>query len=572
MKGIGASPGIVIGKAVIYWKDQIDILREYVENPDSEVERFRVALELSVEEIQETYSRFIKRVGPREAVLFQAHRTMARDPDFVGQIERMILDEGINAEWAVKQVSDDLIQLFDHMEGDHMKVRSDGVRNISDRVIKLLLHVGGTDISNLREDAIIVARRFAPADMAQIDRERTIGLVSEEGSRASHSAIIARTLEIPAVVSAAHILDEVENGDTLILDGESGMVLVRPDDETIEKYKGLKERYETFKKSLETVRGERTRTLDGVDIILGANIGSPVDLDDVLRNDGESIGLYRTESLYLDSDHFPTEETQFLAYRAVVEPMAGRPVTIRTLDVGGDKNLDYLAVPEEKNPFLGYRAIRICLDRPEVFKVQLRAMLRASAFGQVRILLPMISSLEELRSAKAILEEARAELREENLPFGDVQTGIMVEVPSTAILSDHFAPEVDFFSIGTNDLIQYTVAADRENEKLAPLYSQYHPAVLRLIRTVIDNGRASGVPVAMCGESAGDPKLIPVLLGLGLSEFSMNPSSILQARWILRNISRKDLASAADEALSLGTAREVEDYCAGLLVALKLVH
>lgn len=571
MKGIGASPGIAIGRVVIHWKEQIDILREFVEEPERELERFQTALEFAGEQIRETYSRVLESVGPGEAAIFKSHGLMLKDPDFVGQIERMILDGSVNAEWAVKQVADSLIQIFESMDNDYMKARSDDVKDISDRVIKLLLQVGGIDLSNLREPSIIVARELTPSDISQMNREMTLGMVSETGGKTSHTAILARTLEIPAVMGVKKLLDEVENDDLMIIDGETGQVFVNPDGETVERYRERLGRYECFRKSLTEVRGMKTVTLDGVDIELEANVASPKDLDDVFKNDGEGVGLYRTEFLYFDSSLLPPEETQFEQYRDVVEAMKGRPVVIRTLDIGGDKKLDYLSIPEEQNPFLGYRAIRLCLDRQEIFKVQLRAILRASAYGRVRILFPMISSLEELRSAKAILEETKEDLRSRGVPFDEsVQSGIMVEVPSAAILSDHFARETDFFSIGTNDLIQYVVAVDRGNEKLSHLYSQYHPAVLRLIKMVLDNGKAAGIRVGMCGESAGDPKLIPILLGMGLTEFSMNPSSILQARWILRNLRKSDLEEAALKALSLATAEEVEEYCSGLLQTLSL--
>lgn len=571
MKGIGASPGIAVGRVVIHWKEQIDILREFVEEPEREIGRFRTAMEFAGEQIRETYSRVLESVGPGEAAIFKSHGLMLRDPDFVGQIERMILDESINAEWAVKTVADNLIQIFESMGNDYMKARSDDVKDISDRVLKLLLQVGGVDLSNLGEKSVVVAREITPSDISQLDRDNTLGIISETGGKSSHSAILARTLEIPAVMGVRDILDYVENGDLIIVDGETGLVFINPDEETVARYEDLLAKYECFKKSLSDIRGMSTVTLDGVEIELAANVASPKDLDDVFKNDGEAIGLYRTEFLYLDSSLLPPEDLQFEDYKNVVEAMEGRPVIIRTLDIGGDKKLDYLAIPEEENPFLGYRAIRLCLDRQEIFKVQLRAILRASAFGCVRILFPMISSLEELREAKKILEETKEELRTEGIPFDEsVQSGIMVEVPSAAILSDYFAKEVDFFSIGTNDLIQYTVAVDRGNEKLSHLYSQYHPAVLRLIKTVIDNGREAGIWVGMCGESAGDPKLIPVLLGMGLKEFSMTASSILQARWIIRNLRKSDLEQAAEKVLSLPTAEDVEHYCTSLLQSLNL--
>jgi phosphotransferase system enzyme I (PtsI) len=571
MKGYGVSPGIAIGRAVIHWKEQIDIIQEYVEDPERELVRFRTALEFAGEQMEDTHAKILGTMSPGESAVFKSHGTMLKDPDFVGRIEGIILDRGVNAEWAVKCVADSLIQIFESMNNDYMKARSDDVKDISDRVIKLLLQVGGIDLSSLPEPSIIIAGELTPSDISQMDREMTLGMASEKGGRTSHTAILARTLEIPAVMGVRGLMDEVENGDLIIIDGEAGLVLVNPGEKTEEDYRERLKQYRRFRENLSEIAGLRTVTLDGVPIELEANVASPKDLDDVFSNDGEGIGLYRTEFLYFDSSLLPPEEVQFEQYRHVVEAMQDRPVVIRTMDIGGDKKLDYLSIPEEQNPFLGYRAIRLCLDRQEIFKVQLRAILRASAFGNVRILFPMISCLEELRAAKAILEETKEELRSQKTPFDEsVQSGIMVEVPSAAIMSDHFARETDFFSIGTNDLIQYTAAVDRGNEKLSHLYSQYHPAVLRLIKTVIDNGRAAGIPVGMCGESAGDPKLIPILLGMGLTEFSMNPSSILQARWIIRNLRKGELEKAAREALSLGTAEEVEEYCAKLLKSLDL--
>ena len=571
MKGYGVSPGIAIGRAVIHWKEQIDILQEYVEDPERELVRFRTALEFAGEQIAETHDRVLQNMSPGESSVFKSYGAMSKDPDFVGRIERIILDRGVNAEWAVKCVADSLIQIFESMNNDYMKARSDDVKDISDRVIKLLLQVGGFDLSSLSAPSIIIARELSPSDISQMDREFTIGMASEMGGRTSHTAILARTLEIPTVMNVKGLMDAVENDDLIIIDGEAGTVLINPDEETVADYEERLKQYDRFRESLSEIVGLKTVTLDGVHIDLEANVASPKDLDDVFSNDGEGIGLYRTEFLYFDSTLLPPEEVQFEQYRHVVEAMLDRPVVIRTMDIGGDKKLDYLSIPEEQNPFLGYRAIRLCLDRQEIFKVQLRAILRASIYGHVRILFPMISSLEELREAKALLEETKEELSSQKIPFDrGIQSGIMVEVPSAAILSDHFARETDFFSIGTNDLIQYVTAVDRGNEKLAHLYSQYHPAVLRLIKTVIDNGRKAGIPVGMCGESAGDLKLIPILLGMGLTEFSMNPSSILQARWIIRSLRKSDLEAAAEKALSLGTADEVEEYCAQLLKSLDL--
>ena len=394
-----------------------------------------------------------------------------------------------------------------------------------------------------------------------MDKDKVIGIVTELGGRTSHTSIMARSLEIPAVAGVKDITNIAKNGDFMIVDGSKGIVLINPSQDEVEFYQREKEKYEEFKQQTRQMKGKESISKDGVKVEIAANIGTPKDVDNVIENDGEGVGLYRTEFLYMDNDRLPTEDEQFEAYKVVAERLEGKPIVIRTLDVGGDKDIPYLELPKEMNPFLGYRAIRLCLDRRDIFKTQLRALLRASAYGNIKIMFPMISNIQEVREAKRILEEAKEELRKENIPFNeDIEVGIMVEIPSVAIHSDIFAREVDFFSIGTNDLIQYTLAVDRGNQEISHLYNQYDPAVLRLIKMTIDNGHKAGIWVGMCGEAAGDEKLIPVLLGMGLDEFSMNPASILKARYIISNTSKKEVEGMLDEILSLPTAEDVERY------------
>ncbi len=561
MKGIGASPGIAIGKVIVKKDPKIEIVKKNIDDAQKEMQRLKDALAKSKEEIQVIFEKTKKEIGEDEAKVFEAHMMILDDPEMFSQVENKINEGKVNADWALKEVSDMFIEMFKNMDNEYMRERAADIKDVTGRVIRNILGVEVTDLSNLEEEVIIVAEDLTPSDTAQMDKEKVIGFVTEIGGRTAHSAIMARTLEIPAVVGVGKEVQSICSGDILVFDGDEGTVLVNPEKEIIQKYYDKKKEYEDLKEKLKTLIGKESKTKDGFKVELSANIGTPDDVDGILRNDGEGIGLYRTEFLYMDRDRLPTEEEQFEAYKIVAERMQQRPVVIRTLDIGGDKELPYMDLPEEMNPFLGYRAIRLCLDKTEIFKTQLRALLRASEYGNIKIMFPMISSIEELRKAKEILEEVREELRKENISFNeDMEVGMMIEIPAAAIMSDMFAKEVDFFSIGTNDLIQYTTAVDRGNKDIAHLYNQFHPALLRLIKNVIDNGHKEGIWVGMCGEVAGDAKMIPLLIGMGLDEFSMSPVSILKARWIISNLTKKEMEEKVQEVINLATGKEVEKF------------
>ncbi|BES65474.1 phosphoenolpyruvate--protein phosphotransferase [Gottschalkiaceae bacterium SANA] len=566
VKGIGASPGIVVGKVLVKKEEEIEIAKKTIESSETEISNLRSAIEKSRTQIQALYDIALVKMGEEEAKIFEAHQMVLDDPEVFGQVENKINNEKINAEYAIEQVVAPFIQMFAMMEDEYLKERAADLKDVAGRVTKNLLGIDMVDFSNLDSKVVVVANDLTPSDTAAMDKEMVLGFVTEIGGRTSHSAIMARTLEIPAVVGTGNVLSQVVTGDVIAFNGDEGVIFVNPNEEKIAEFNAERVKYDAFRTRLSTLIGQESVSKDGVHVELAANIGTPEDLDSVLRNDAEGVGLYRSEFLYMDRDSLPTEEEQFEAYKKVVAGLEGKPVVIRTLDIGGDKKLDYLPLPEEMNPFLGYRAIRLCLDRDDIFRTQLRALLRASAFGNLKVMFPMISSVEELRDAKAIVEEERVKLREEGIEFDEkMEIGIMVEIPATAVIADLLAKEVDFFSIGTNDLIQYTTAVDRMNEKIAHLYNPCHPALLRLVNMVIQAGHKEGIWVGMCGEVAGDPRLIPVLLGMGLDEFSMSPISVLNARWIIAQLSQKEMKVVAETAMNLPTASEVEAYLANIV-------
>lgn len=561
MKGIGISPGIALGKVFIYKEPEIVLFKKQVEDLNYETERLERAVEEGLSQIENIYDQVLKTLGKREAEIFNAHKMIMKDPEFVGLVERKIKSERVNAEWAVKEVVDYYIELFKNIEDGYLRERVLDLKDVSKRLLRILLGIETVDLGSLKEECIIVAEDLTPSDTAQMNKEVVIGLVTGLGGKNSHTSIMARTLEIPAITGLKGITSVAKNGDFMIIHGKEGLLLLNPSEKDIKRYKEKKRSYEEFKLKLTKMRREKSISKDGIKVDVLANIGNPKDVDKVIENNGMGVGLYRTEFLYMGRNKPPTEEEQFKAYKIVAERLAGRPVIIRTLDVGGDKDLPYLNLSREKNPFLGYRAIRLCLDMIDIFKMQLRAILRASAFGNIKIMFPMISNVKEIREIKRILEGIKKELRDQKIPFNEnIEIGIMVEVPAVAIHSDIFAKEADFFSIGTNDLIQYTLAADRGNQDISYLYSQYHPAVLKLIKMTIENGHKEGIKVGMCGEAAGDEKLIPILLAMGLDEFSMCPSFMLKARWIINKTSKTEVAAMLDTILSLATAEEVEKF------------
>ena len=561
MQGIGTSPGIGMGQVFLYVKPEIKVEKKQNQAIEEEIQRLNEALEIAKEEIDNLYRITIDTIGEEEAEIFSAHKMMLEDPEFISGIKEKISTEKINVEWAVKETANMFISLFENIEDEYLRARAADLQDVSNRLLRVLLNIQSVDLASIDEDSIIVAEDLTPSDTAGMNKDRVVGFITELGGRTSHTSIIARTLEIPSIAGVKDATKLVKHGDFMIIDGLTGEIFINPEEEIIKDYKNKLESQKEFKRELERLIGEKSTSKDGYTVELAGNIGTPADIDSVLENDGEGVGLFRTEFLYMDKDRLPTEEEQFNAYKEVTEKLGDRPLVIRTLDVGGDKEIPYLNLPKELNPFLGYRAIRLCLDRLDIFKTQLRAIYRASNYGNIKIMFPMISDIGELREAKAVAAEVREELRKENIPFNEnVELGIMVEVPSVAIHSEAFAKEVDFFSLGTNDLIQYTVAVDRGNQTIAHLYNQYHPAVLRLIKMTIDNGHKAGIWVGMCGEVAGDEKLIPVLLGMGLDEFSMSASSILKARYLIKNTSKKEVETMLEDILNLPTAEDVEVF------------
>lgn len=561
MKGIPTSSGIALAKAFIYKEPKYDIRKETVDNIEDEITRLESAVKKGASEIEKLYDITLKTVGQDEAEIFNAHKMMIEDPEFIGAVKEKIGSDKLNAEFAVNEVSGQYVAMFEAIEDEYLRERAADLRDISKRLLRILLGLEEMDLAAISEDSIIVAEDLTPSDTAQMNKDKVKGFVTELGGKTAHTSIIARTLGIPSVSGIEKASDKIKQGDFIILDGIEGHIFVNPDSKLIEDYRKKKEAYEGHREKLKKMIGKESLSKDGRRVELAANIGTPKDLDGVLSNDAEGVGLYRTEFLYMDRDKLPTEEEQFQAYKEVAEALEGKPLVIRSLDVGGDKDLPYLDLPKELNPFLGYRAIRLCLDQRDIFETQLRAILRASAYGDVKIMFPMISNLTEVRQAKALVEEIKADLRREKIDFNeDIEIGIMVEIPAVAIHGDAFAKEVDFFSIGTNDLIQYSLAVDRGNQNISYLYNQFHPAVLRLIKMTIDAGHRNGIWVGMCGEVAGDPKLIPILLGMGLDEFSMSASSILEARSIIRNTSKEEMEAMVDEILDLPTAEDVEVY------------
>lgn len=561
MKGLGTSPGIGIGKIFLFKEVKLEIEKQNVEDFNLELERFSNSIEKAKVEIDVLYDRTVKDVGEDEAEIFSAHKMMLEDPEFIKGVEEKIKGENANAEWAVEETANAFISLFESIEDEYLKARAADLKDVSSRVLRILLNKENVDLLSIDEKSVIVSEDLTPSDTASMNKEMVVGLVTELGGRTSHTSIIARTLEIPAIAGIANITDKVNHGDTIVIDGDSGEIILNPTEEELDFYRKKLQAEERLKEQLKDMIGKETRSKDGHKVELVGNIGTPSDIDKVLEKDGEGVGLFRSEFLYMDNDSLPTEDEQFESYKEVAVKLQNKPLVIRTLDVGGDKEIPYLNLPKEMNPFLGYRAIRVGLDRPEILITQLRAIYRASHYGNVKIMFPMISSIEELRAAKKIAQEVRERLKEENIPFSDkVEIGIMVEIPAVAVHAKAFAKEADFFSIGTNDLIQYTTAVDRGNQNISNLYNQYHPAVLRLIKMTIDGGHESGIWVGMCGEAAGDKKLVPILLGMGLDEFSMSAGSILGARYRIRNTSKDDLKAHIDRILDLSTAEDVENY------------
>ncbi|MCY1607790.1 phosphoenolpyruvate--protein phosphotransferase [Staphylococcus pettenkoferi] len=560
MNGIAASDGVAIARAYLLVEPDLSFERDKVADVDAEINKFRNAIDTSKVELTKIRNNAEANIDPDKAAIFDAHLLILDDPEIIKPVEEKISNEQVNAPTALTDVTSQFVTIFESMDNEYMKERAADVRDVSKRVLAHILGVTLPNPSMIDENVVIIGNDLTPSDTAQLNKEFVQGFVTNIGGRTSHSAIMSRSLEIASVVGTKSITEEVRQGDMIIVDGMTGEVIINPTEDEVIAYQNKRERFFKDKEELKKLRDEETTTVDGVNVELAANIGTPKDLDGVMDNGAEGIGLYRTEFLYMGRDEMPSEDEQFEAYKSVLEEMDGKRVVVRTLDIGGDKELPYLNLPEEMNPFLGYRAIRLCLNEPEIFRPQLRALLRASTYGKLSIMFPMVATVQEFRDAKALLNEEKEKLIKEGVEVAeDIELGIMVEIPATAALADVFAKEVDFFSIGTNDLIQYTMAADRMSERVSYLYQPYNPSILRLVKQVIDASHQEGKWTGMCGEMAGDATAIPVLLGLGLDEFSMSATSVLKARRQIKGLSQNEMRELANRALDCVSADEVED-------------
>ena len=560
VKGIAASSGIAIGKVFKLESPVISVTNTLKGSVEDEKARFTSALEKTVSDITLVKERASANLSEDELAIFDAHLMMAQDPEYASQIVDMI-GEGNSADYSCKTVSDNMIAMFESMDNDYFRERAADIKDVSYRLLCNILGLQIPDLTAINEEVIIVAHDLTPSDTASLNKTYTLGFCTAVGGRTSHSAIMARSLEIPAVVGTGNILESCNNGDMMILDAIDGLAIINPDEEDLVAYKAKREAFLAEKEALKVLVHQKSVTVDGHEVELAGNIGGPNDVEGVLNNGGEGVGLFRTEFLYMNSTvDFPTEEEQFEAYKAVLEGMKGKKVVVRTLDIGGDKKLDYFSFPEEMNPFLGYRAIRFCLDRTDVFRTQLRALIRASVYGRLCVMFPMIATIQEFLDAKAIFEEEKAKLVSEGVAVAEkIEVGMMVEIPASAVLADQFAKHADFFSIGTNDLIQYSMAADRMSEKVSYLYQPLNPSILRLVKMTIEGAHKNGKWVGMCGEMAGDAMAAPLLLGLGLDEFSMSATSILRARKIINGLSYEEMKELSAKAVECETEAQVSE-------------
>ncbi|MCI9040921.1 phosphoenolpyruvate--protein phosphotransferase [Dubosiella newyorkensis] len=559
LKGIAASAGVAVAKAYKL-ETPVVVIEKKSGNPEEEIKKFEDALAKTVKDIEGVKERAAKRLSDEELAVFDAHLMMVGDPEFASQIKNMITNDEVNAEFAAETVANQMIEMFEAMDNDYFRERAADIKDVTFRLKCNLLGLQIPDLTAIDEPTIIVAHDLTPSDTAQLN-EWVRGFATAIGGKTSHSAIMANSLEIPAVVGCSGIMEAVSTGDMMGLDALDGEVFVNPDQETIERLEAKAKAYKEEKEALKILVNAKSITTDGHEVELAGNIGGFKDVEGVLNNGGEGVGLFRTEFLYMDNDHFPTEEEQFEAYKQVLEGMKGKKVVVRTLDIGGDKKLSYYTFPEEMNPFLGYRAIRLCLKEQDIFKTQLRALCRASVYGKLCIMFPMIATIDEFRQAKAIFEQCKEDLIAEGVAVSDdIQVGMMVEIPAAAVLADEFSKYADFFSIGTNDLIQYSMAADRMSENVAYLYQPYNPSILRLINMTIKGAHKNGKWVGMCGAMAGEPYAVPILLGLGLDEFSMSATQILKARKVVTSLSYEEMQKLAEHCLNLDSAAEVLDY------------
>lgn len=560
--GVGAAEGIGIGVAKVVREQKVEVVKKTVSDSEAEVNNFMRVLDITKAETEEMSQALEKSASAKEAEILFGHIMLMSDPMLVDEIVNRIKGESICAEYVIEEVCNQYAAVFASMDDELMQQRATDMIDIKTRLIKKVLGIENTDLSKLPYGSILVAKDLTPSMTAGLNPDNVLGIVTQFGGKTSHSAILARALEIPAVVGLSNLPEDISDDTDILLDGESGEVIILPTDNEKSDYENKKKNYDANKEMLKKYRELPSISKDGKKVEIAGNIGSPEDAKKVIENGGEGIGLFRTEFLFMDRDCMPTEEEQFESYKEVATAMEGKPVIIRTLDIGGDKEIPYMGIVQDENPFLGYRAIRLCLDRKDdIYIPQLRALLRASAFGNIKIMLPLITSMDEIREAKALISDIKEELDEKNIAYNkNIEVGIMVETAAASLLADIFAKEVDFFSIGTNDLIQYTMSVDRGNVKIAGLYSPFSPAVLRSINRIITEGKKAGIMVGMCGEAAADPLLIPVLLAWGMDEFSMSASSILKSRQIISGCDSKDLKAKVDKVLEMSTENEIKEY------------
>lgn len=557
-KGIAGSEGIGIGTVVLIEEHEINIETKRVEETGAEIERLQNAIEKFVADTNVMAEKMDITVGKKDADILRGHIQMLQDPMIEEQISALVISEKITAEMAVEQVLEQTAEMFSQIPDELLQQRATDFRDIKTRMLKILLGIEDVDISQVPAGTVIVARDLTPSMTAGINPENIEGILTEVGGRTSHSAILARAMEVPAVLSIENICSIAKNGDKVVLDGTSGEAILNPDDETVEKFKKMYSDYQNEKALLKEYAGKPSQTKDGVKVELVCNIGKPADANKAVECDGEGIGLFRTEFLFMDRDSMPTEEEQFEAYKEVAEKMKGKPVIIRTLDIGGDKDVPYLGLEHEDNPFLGFRAIRYCLQRKDIYEIQLKALLRASAFGKIKIMVPLVTGVDELRQVKAMIKDIMAELDKEGVAYNkNIEVGVMMETPAACMMADALAKEAAFFSIGTNDLTGYTMAVDRGNAKVAYLYSTYNPAVLRAIKRIIECAKKEGIMVGMCGEAAADSKLIPLLLAFGLDEFSVSATSVLKTRKTISDCIMDECKALADKVMACVTEEEV---------------
>lgn len=552
LKGIAASDGIAAAKAYMLVQPDLSFSETSIDDPEAEIKRLDDAVEASKSELELIKQKATENLGEEEAQVFEAHLTILADPELLGQIKDKIKNDKVNAEAALKSVTDMFIEMFEAMtDNAYMQERAGDIRDVTKRIMSHLLGVTLPNPALIQEEVVIVAHDLTPSDTAQLDRNYVKGFITDIGGRTSHSAIMSRTLEIPAVVGSGSATTDIQEGEMVIIDGINGDALVDPTDAELADYKQKAAEFAAQKEEWARLKDAKSVSADGKEVLLGANIGTPDDVLGANDNGAEAVGLFRSEFLYMNSNELPTEDEQYEAYKAALEGMSGKQVVVRTMDIGGDKELPYLPLPEEQNPFLGYRAIRICLDRQDIFRTQLRALLRASKYGRLAIMFPMIATVQEFKDAKAIFEEEKANLVASGVEVSDdIQVGMMMEIPAAAMIADKLAKYADFFSIGTNDLIQYSMAADRGNERVSYLYQPYNPSILRLIKNIIDASHKEGKWTGMCGEMAGDQIAVPLLLGLGLDEFSMSATSILKTRSLIKKLDSKEMKKLADKAVS----------------------